>query len=144
MKKTTAIIFLLSMFSIGLFAQTKHEELTTINQSKFQSKIWDFEKSKKFKYKGNQPILIDFNATWCTPCKAIHPSLVELQAEYGAQITIYSVDVDKEPEITDAFKITNIPALVFIKDNKTQYFMSVGKKTKAEIKELIDTKLLAK
>lgn len=142
MKKTTAILILLSMFSVGLFSQTKHEELSTFTQAKFISKVWDFKKNKKFKYKGNQPIIIDFNATWCTPCKAIHPYLVELQAEYGDKITIYSIDVDKEPDITDAFKITNIPALVFIKDGKTQYFMSVGKKTKEEIKQLIDTKLL--
>lgn len=140
MKKITLLAYVLALFSLSLFAQ-KHAELTTLNKKQFSDKVWDFNKSKKFKYKGNKPILIDFNATWCTPCKAIHPYLVELQEEYGDKLIIYSIDVDKEPDITDAFKITNIPALVFIKDGKTNYLMSVGKKTKEEIKTLIDTKL---
>lgn len=143
MKKTTHLVILFSILSMGIFAQAKHEGLTKIKKdATFRKEIWDYNKSKSFKYKGKKPIVIDFNATWCTPCKAIHPHLVDLQKEYGDKITIYSIDVDSLAETTDAFKVTNIPALVFIKDGKTKYFMSTGKKSKEELKELIETKLL--
>ncbi len=134
MKKTT-ILGLLLLMAISLSAQTK-KELQTLNKSSFTKNVWDFKKDKKFNYKGTQPIIIDFKATWCAPCKKIYPVLVELQAEYGDSLTIYSIDVDKEPEITEAFKITNIPALIFIKDQK-QYFISVGMKSKEELNAII-------
>jgi thioredoxin len=125
------------MIGIGATAQTT--KLPALNKKKFTAEVWDFKKSKKFNYLGgSKAIVIDFNAVWCKPCKEIHPLLLELQAEYGDQITIYGIDVDKEPDITDAFKITNIPALVFIRDNKTPYFLSVGKKSKEELKALIE------
>lgn len=142
MKRLATILFFATSFCFAAFAQTHKEELQTIDSARFVKEIWNFNKSDVFKYKGKKPILIDFNATWCNPCKAIHPYLVELQEEYGDKITIYSIDVDKEPGITDAFKITNIPALIFVKDKNTVYFKSVGKKTKEEIKNLIETKLL--
>lgn len=135
----TLVFFVASMFCVA--QKNKEKDLSVLTKKKFIDNVWDFTKSKKFKYRGKQPIVIDFNATWCTPCKAIHPYLVELQAEYGDRITIYSIDVDKEPDITDAFKITNIPALVFIKDDKTNFFMSVGKKTKEDLKNMIESKL---
>lgn len=142
MKKIATLALVFFVASICCTAQkNKEKDLPVLNKKKFIENVWDFSKSKRFKYKGNQPIIIDFNATWCTPCKAIHPYLVELQAEYGNRITIYSIDVDKEPDITDAFKITNIPALVFIKDGKTNYFISVGKKSKEELKGIIEEKL---
>ncbi|MDR3704771.1 MAG: thioredoxin domain-containing protein [Paludibacteraceae bacterium] len=142
MKKiaTLTLVFFVACIC-GMAQKNQEKDLPILTKKKFIDNVWDFTKNKKFKYKGDKPIIIDFNATWCTPCKAIHPSLVELQAEYGDKITIYSIDVDKEPEITDAFKITNIPALVFIKDGKTNYFMSVGKKSKDELKSMIESKL---
>lgn len=134
------IVFLLILSSSG-YAQKKagEKDLEALTNKKFIDNVWDYTKSKKFKYKGTQPIIIDFYATWCVPCKAIHPYLVELQEEYGKKITIYQINVDKEPEITSLFKIENIPALVFIKDSKT-YSVEVGKKTKEQLKALIENK----
>lgn len=143
MKKLFLSFFLLLTFGIASNAQEAHT-LKTLTTAKFTKTVWDYNKIKKFKYVGTQPILIDFNATWCGPCKTIHPYLVELQAEYGDKISIYSIDVDKEPDIANAFKVDNIPALVFIKDGKTPYYISIGKKSKEEIKGLIETHLMSK
>jgi len=153
MKKAFKLALVFLIITSGTFAQkakdtetvtpkTKEVEadLPMLTNKKFIDNVWDYSKSKKFKYKGTQPIIIDFFATWCVPCKAIHPSLVELQKEYGGKVTIYQINVDKEPEITDLFKITNIPALVFMKDSKTMWSIEVGKKSKEEIKALIDSK----
>ncbi len=140
MKKNTSLTLVFLFIVSFVYSQTvKHDELEKLNKVKFTNKVWDYDKSKKFKYKGTQPIIIDFYATWCVPCKAIYPSLVELQKEYGDKITIYQINVDKEPEITEKFKIQNIPALVFISDSK-DYSIIVGKKTKDQLKQLIDNK----
>ena len=142
MKKAVNLALVFLVITCSVFAQKPKEEekdLQMLTNKKFIDNVWDYSKSKKFKYKGTQPIIIDFFATWCVPCKAIHPYLVELQEEYGDKITIYQINVDKEPEITDLFKIQNIPALVFIKEQKT-YSVEVGKKTKEQLKALIDAK----
>ncbi len=142
MKRITTFVLLISTLSIAALAGENHKALKKLDEKTFTKEIWNFKKGKSFKYKGDAPIVIDFNAVWCGPCKAIHPSLVELQEEYGDKITIYSVDVDQEPEITEAFGITNIPCLIFIKDKKTPYYKSVGKKSKEELHEMIEKKLL--
>lgn len=135
-----ALVFLVMTSSvIAQKGKEAEKDLPMLTNKKFIDNVWDYTKSKKFKYKGTQPIIIDFYATWCVPCKAIHPYLLELQKEYGEKITIYQINVDKEPEITDLFKIQNIPALVFIKESKT-YSVEVGKKTKEQLKALIDAK----
>lgn len=140
MKNAVKLVLAFLIITSGVFAQkNKKDDLEDLSNRKFISEIWDYSKSKKFKYKGTQPIIIDFYATWCVPCKAIHPYLLELQKEYGEKITIYQINVDKEPEITDMFKIQNIPALVFIQDPKA-YSIEVGKKTKEQLKAMIDNK----
>ena len=110
MKKiaTLTLVFFVACIC-GMAQKNQEKDLPILTKKKFIDNVWDFTKNKKFKYKGDKPIIIDFNATWCTPCKAIHPSLVELQAEYGDKIIIYSIDVDKEPDITDASSVKISP-----------------------------------
>lgn len=140
MKNAIKLVLAFLIISSGVFAQKqKTDDLPDLRHRQFVKEIWDYTKSKKFKYKGSQPIIIDFYATWCVPCKAIHPHLVALQKEYGDRITIYQINVDKEPEITDIFKIQNIPALVFIVDEK-EYSIVVGKKSLEQLRALIDNK----
>ncbi len=139
MKNAVKLVLAFLIMTSGVFAQQKHDDLEKLNHKKFTKEIWDYSKSKKFKYKGTKPVVIDFYATWCVPCKAIHPHLVALKKEYGDKIEIYQINVDREPEITDIFKIQNIPALVFIKDQK-EYSVEVGKKSKEQLKALIDNK----
>lgn len=87
------------------------EHLTT---ETFKEKIFNFDESSKWKFKGNKVTIIDFAANWCGPCKMITPILEELEKEYEGKIDIYKVDIDENSEIAIAFGIRNIPAILFI------------------------------
>jgi thioredoxin 1 len=63
----------------------------------------------------NVPILVDFWATWCPPCRMIAPALEEIAQEQAEAVRIVKVDVDNNPELSNRFGIRNIPTLLFFK-----------------------------
>jgi len=67
--------------------------------------------NEKCEYKNNIPCVIDFNATWCTPCKSIHKTLTEMEKE-NSNIIFYSVDIEEEYELAEIFQIKNLPTLI--------------------------------
>ena len=86
-------------------------ELLTKNA--FLEKVFDFEKNKEWNFQGEVPVLIDFYADWCGPCKALAPVLEQLSNEYEGKIKIYKVDTEAEPELSAAFGIRSIPSMLF-------------------------------
>lgn len=64
------------------------------------------------------PVLVDFYADWCGPCRMVGPVVERLSAEYEGKIKFCKVNVDECPAVSQAFKIMSIPMLAFIKDGK--------------------------
>ncbi len=65
-----------------------------------------------------KPVVIDFWAEWCGPCRMVGPSIEELSKEYAGQVEIGKLNVDDNPEAAEAFGIRNIPTILFIKDGQ--------------------------
>jgi len=84
-----------------------------LTKESFKQKVFDYEKNKEWKFEGKLPVIIDFYADWCGPCKMVAPVLEELAEEYKGKVDIYKVDTEKEQELAAAFGIQSIPSLLF-------------------------------
>lgn len=87
-----------------------------------------------------KPLVIDFWAQWCGPCKLIGPYIEELAEEYKDRVIIGKCDVDENEDLPAQFRVRNIPFVVFIKDGSI-VAKNVGATTKAALKEKIDALL---
>ncbi|MCF0195281.1 MAG: thioredoxin [Bacteroidaceae bacterium] len=83
-----------------------------------------------------KPLVIDFWATWCGPCRKIAPDVEALAEQYEGQVIIGKCDVEEADDIAAEYKVRNIPTLVFIKDGQVVDKM-VGANPKAAIEEKI-------
>jgi thioredoxin 1 len=87
-----------------------------------------------------EPVLVDFWAEWCGPCKMIAPALDELAEAYSGRAKIVKVNVDQERDLAVRFHVRSIPFLVVFKDGK-QVEQQVGAAGKQQLKALIDRAL---
>jgi thioredoxin 1 len=86
--------------------------------------------------KSEVPVLVDFWAAWCVPCKMIAPTVQELAEEYGEKVKFGKVNVDENRDISGRFGIRGIPSLLLFKDGKVLEQM-VGVHSKQEIAEMV-------
>ena len=112
----------------------------------FNKNVYDLKKTDyngELKFLGKKPVLIDFYATWCGPCRALEPILDELSTEYDGEVDIYKVNTEDEMELAASFGIMSLPTLLFIQ-MEGKPMMSPGAPPKEMLKEMIDEKLLGK
>jgi thioredoxin 1 len=87
-----------------------------------------------------QPVLVDFWATWCAPCKMLKPVIDELATEYQGRVTIAELDVDANPVTASKFAVLSIPSVIIFRGGKPAERI-VGYKPKAYLKQRIDAVL---
>lgn len=86
----------------------------------------------------DRPVLVDFWATWCAPCKLIAPVLEEIADEYADKITIAKIDVDENPQVARDHQVMSIPTLMVFKDGVVVHKI-VGTKGKAALLRELET-----
>ncbi len=113
-------------------------KVRAITYNEFLEKVYDFEHDTEQKWvnKSKRPIVIDFYATWCAPCKKIGPSLEALSIEYKSEVDFYKVNVEEEERLAIAFNVQSLPTLMFIPKEGDPY-VSIGYISKGEIKSII-------
>ena len=73
---------------------------------------------------GNQLVLVDFFATWCGPCKHMHPILEQLKEDMGDKVRILKLDVDKNAELSDVYRIQSVPTLMLFRGGQVLWRQS--------------------
>ncbi len=90
--------------------------------------------------KSDKPVMLDFWAEWCQPCKMLAPTVEELAGEYEDRVLVGKLNVDDNPTTATNYGIRGIPTLLFIKGGQVVQQL-VGVKSKAEIKKVIEEHL---
>lgn len=100
---------------------------TAITDDQFESEVIN----------SDTPVLVDFWAEWCGPCKAVAPTLVELAGDYDGRLKVVKVDVDENREAATRFGIRSIPSLLIFKDG-AEVDRIIGALPKQQLAEKID------
>ena len=73
---------------------------------------------------GSTPVLVDFSAEWCGPCRMMKPILQQLHQRMGEKIRIFKIDIDKSPSAATAFQVQSVPTLMLFQNGKTLWRQS--------------------
>ena len=106
------------------------ENIMTVDQNSFQKNVLDSQK----------PVLVDFWAPWCGPCRAVAPIIEELAKEYSGKAGFAKVNVDESPILASQYGVMSIPTILIFKGGKPEQNV-IGYKSKNDLKKLLDTVL---
>lgn len=108
-------------------ADAASEKVLTLTKANFQTEV----------LASPLPVLVDFWAAWCGPCKMVAPTVAELAVEYEGRAKIGKVDVDAQPDLAKQYEISAVPALLIFKDGKVvEQF--VGVRSKSQLQAALD------
>ncbi len=99
----------------------------TVNDENFDDEV----------LRSNIPVLVDFWAEWCGPCKVVGPTVEALASDYQGKVKVAKLNVDDNPEAAGRFGVRSIPTLIVFKDGEAQQ-TAVGVKPKGQLAELIE------
>jgi thioredoxin 1 len=84
----------------------------------------------------SRPVIVDFHALWCSPCKMQSPILKEVAGELGDKVRVIKIDVDQNPEISSRYSVQSVPTLIIFKNGKLIWRQS-GVATKSQLKDIL-------
>lgn len=90
--------------------------------------------------KSDKPVVVDFWAEWCGPCKMIAPALEEISSELGEKVTVAKVNIDDNPKTPAAYGVRGIPTLMLFKDGQVAA-MKIGALPKGDLKAWIESSI---
>lgn len=137
MKTKLLISFIAFLVS---FNCVRSQEVSFLNKESFKAKVWDYQANSTWKYKDNKPAIIDFYADWAKPCSMIAPHLTAIQKEYGSKLQVYKINIEKNPELANLFKVRTVPTLLLIPSDGN-YKKIVSYRNKQQLDELVKSVL---
>ncbi|MGC9150868.1 MAG: thioredoxin family protein [Microbacter sp.] len=133
--------FFLVMFGFATSLSAQTGEVRMINAAQFKQLVWNYDRNPAVRLESKLPVLVDFYATWCPPCKRLSPLVDQLQREFKGKIIIYRVDVDKDPVLSQRMGIEAMPTLIGFNRHNEKY-VSVGYMDYPALRQLVMSKLL--
>ena len=103
-------------------------DLSVFNDANFDTEV----------KQSDQPVLVDFGAEWCGPCRALEPIVEELAQEFDGRLKVGRVDIDQSRQVATQFGIMSVPTLIFFKGGQAVDKV-VGLRPKAELKSKIES-----